>query len=330
MLHGLNIVNSPGRYAVYISYSLPSLSIKTMLYTEPSNSSVNNLTSCSTPMADLSSNNNTRNSSNNNNNNNNTSNTSTSIYHIPQFRYLPSIPWLTLQDHFEHLRSLQQKCLHPSTGKPYILSMRFGKNNSWENLGKGITHVAILEFASQEDLDYYLLRDEVHAEFSRQAMPLVEEVTVVDITDGDLFGPTPKKPIGLDGVYKGACHCRGCEWEVRVPKGEVLRHVLCHCDTCKRLSGGPYSCNYIVGREELRVKRGSPSVYTYQGASGESEAVILIAVLKLMCFVPRQGCPMLFLPELHEPYLSPSKCDARQDHCAYSPTGRRQRSTGWR
>jgi hypothetical protein len=187
-----------------------------------------------------------------------------------------------------------------------MLSMRFGKNNSWENLGKGITHVAILEFASQEDLDYYLLRDEVHAEFSRQALPLVEEVTVVDIQDGVLFGPIAKKPVGLGGVYKGACHCRGCEWEVRVPDGEALKHVLCHCDTCKRLGGGPYSCNYIVGREGLQVTRGSPSVYTYQGASGEIDAMILRSysrVLKLICFIFRQGCPMLLLPKLHNSHI---------------------------
>lgn len=149
-------------------------------------------------------------------------------------------------------------------------SMRFGKNNSWEGKGKGITHVAILEFASQDDLDYYLLQDEVHAEFSRKASPLVEDVTVIDIQDGVLFGPTPQKPIGLGGRYKGACHCRAAEWEVQVQEGEKLNHVLCHCDTCKRLGGGPYSCNYIVPNGSLRITKGSPGVYTYKGASGKS------------------------------------------------------------
>lgn len=197
------------------------------------------------------------------------SSSSTSIWHVPQFQYRASVSWLDLQNHFDHLRSLQHKCLHPATGKPYMRSMRFGKNNSWEGKGKGITHVAILEFASQEDLDYYLLQDTVHAEFSRQAAPLVEDVTVVDIQDGVLFGPTPQKPVGLGGLYKGSCHCQGCEWEVQTPEGEALKHVLCHCDTCKRLGGGPYSCNYIVPHGSLRVTKGSPNVYTYKGASGE-------------------------------------------------------------
>lgn len=44
--------------------------------------------------------------------------------------------------------------------------------------------------------------------------------------------------------------------------------MLCHCDTCKELGGGPYSCNYIVPREDLKVIKGKPSVYTHQGASG--------------------------------------------------------------
>lgn len=194
----------------------------------------------------------------------------TSIWHVPQFKYRADVSWIALQNHFDHLRSLQQKCLHPKTGKPYMRSMRFGKNNSWEGKGKGITHVAILEFASQEDLDYYLLQDPVHAEFSRKAAPLVEDVTVIDIQDGVLFGPTPQKPIGLGGLYKGSCHCQICEWEVQAPEGETLKHVLCHCDTCKRLGGGPYSCNYIIPHGSLRMTKGSPSVYTYKGASGES------------------------------------------------------------
>jgi len=51
-----------------------------------------------------------------------------------------------------------------------MLSMRMGKNNSWEPHSKGMTHAFILEFASQEHLDYYLLEDRVHAEFSREAL----------------------------------------------------------------------------------------------------------------------------------------------------------------
>lgn len=196
------------------------------------------------------------------------------ITHIVLFKYKPSISWEAFEEHFETFKALQKRCLHPVTQRPYMVSMRMGKNRSWEPFSKGMTHAFVLEFASQDDLDYYLTRDPVHLEFSRNAHPLIEDSLVVDIRDGVLFGPAAKRPPGVtfpgEGgrTWKGACHCGGCEWEVRTD-GEDLKHVLCHCDTCKKLGGGPYSCNYIVPRDDLKVTKGKPSVYTYQGASGK-------------------------------------------------------------
>lgn len=196
------------------------------------------------------------------------------ITHIVLFKYKPSISWEAFEHHFETFKALQHRCLHPVTQRPYMLSMRMGKNRSWEPFSKGMTHAFVLEFASQDDLDYYLTRDPVHLEFSRNAHPLIEDSLVVDIRDSVLFGPGAKRPAGVtfpgEGgrTWKGGCHCGGCEWEVRTD-GEDLKHVLCHCDTCKKLGGGPYSCNYIVPREDLKVTKGRPSVYTYQGASGK-------------------------------------------------------------
>lgn len=42
-----------------------------------------------------------------------------------------------------------------------------------------MTHGFVLEFDSQDDLDYYLMVDPVHAEFSRLARPLIEDSLVV-------------------------------------------------------------------------------------------------------------------------------------------------------
>lgn len=203
--------------------------------------------------------------------------TSPPITHIVLFKYRSDISWMDLQAHFTSFQALQSRCLHPDTGRPYMLSMKMGKNNSWEPYSKGMTHGFILEFASQEDLDYYLLRDQVHADFSRKAHPLIEDSLVVDISDGVLFGPAPKKPHGLGGVWKGSCHCGGCEWEVRIE--DEFKHVLCHCDTCKKLGGGPFSCNYIVPREDLQILRGNPSVYLYKGASGRFRVQIIPSLL---------------------------------------------------
>jgi len=195
---------------------------------------------------------------------------STPITHIVLFKYRSSISWTDFQTHFTAFQALQTRCLHPSTGKPYMLSLRMGQNNSWEPFSKGMTHAFILEFACQEDLDYYLLHDGVHAEFSRNAKPLIEDSVVVDIKDGVLFGPRPRRPVGEGGVWKGACHCGDVGWEVRIAQGEQLRHIVCHCDTCKKLGGGPYSCNYIVPREALTILKGKVGEYEYTGASGKA------------------------------------------------------------
>lgn len=258
------------------------------------------------------------------------------ITHIVLFKYRPTISWEAFESHFETFKALQHQCLHPLTNRPYMLSMRMGKNRSWEPFHKGMTHAFVLEFASQDDLDYYLTKDPVHLAFSRAAGPLVEDSVVVDIRDGVLFGPGARRPEGVtfpgeeEGRrYRGACHCQGTEWEVVVRgAGEELKHVLCHCDTCKKLGGGPYSCNYIVPREDLRVTKGTPSVYTYKGASGEFLSRALSPSGRLLTregVVSRQGRALLLLPYLHLAYLPPPGRHAGKGHRPHAAAGGRKR-----
>lgn len=42
-----------------------------------------------------------------------------------------------------------------------------------------MTHGFVLEFASQQDLDYYLTEDPVHLAFSDAAQPLIEDSVVI-------------------------------------------------------------------------------------------------------------------------------------------------------
>ncbi|KAF7591885.1 hypothetical protein BBP40_000930 [Aspergillus hancockii] len=178
------------------------------------------------------------------------------ITHIVLFRYKPSITWSEFEQHFDVFMALKNKCVKQSTGKPYMLSMKAGKNRSWENFSKGMTHGFVLEFANQDDLDYYLTEDPVHLEFSRNAAPLI---------DGVLFGPPAKKPTVTAGTFRGSCHCGDCTWTAEINDPE---HILCHCDTCRKLGGGPFSMNQIIHKDQLRIITGLPSVYTYTGASG--------------------------------------------------------------
>ncbi|KAF1999002.1 hypothetical protein P154DRAFT_438081 [Amniculicola lignicola CBS 123094] len=150
-----------------------------------------------------------------------------------------------------------------------------GKNRSWESHHKGLTHAFILEFASQDDLDYYLTEEKVHGKFSKLAKPLIEDSVVVDIVDGELFGGRAVHPRfknengGKGSVHEGSCHCESVRWVVRLEKAE---HVLCHCLTCQKLGGGPYSCNQIITEEDLLLTEGEGNVgvYKYKGASGKN------------------------------------------------------------
>lgn len=62
-----------------------------------------------------------------------------------------------------------------------MLSLRAGKNQSWEDFSKGMTHGFVLEFRNQEDLDYYLTEDPVHRAFSEDVVKrgLLEDSVVV-------------------------------------------------------------------------------------------------------------------------------------------------------
>jgi hypothetical protein len=114
---------------------------------------------------------------------------------------------------------------------------------SWESFSKDMTHGFVLEFDNQSDLDYYLTEDPVHLSFSAAAKPLIEDSVVVDIHNGVLFGPSPPKPQPKQKLYNGSCHCGAITWTAGL---KDARHILCHCDTCKRLGGGPYSLNAII------------------------------------------------------------------------------------
>lgn len=100
------------------------------------------------------------------------------ITHIVLFKYRPHITWTQFEEHFSAFTALKTRCLRD--GNPYMKSMRMGKNRSWEPCSKGMAHGFVLELASQDDLDYYLTKDEIHAEFSRNAKPLIEDSVVVD------------------------------------------------------------------------------------------------------------------------------------------------------
>ena len=65
------------------------------------------------------------------------------------------------------------------------------------------------------------------------------DLAATDIEDGILLiKPIPKKPSTTCIIRP--CHCSAIEWTAKLDDSE---HILCHCDTCKKLGGGSYPLN---------------------------------------------------------------------------------------
>lgn len=183
--------------------------------------------------------------------------------------------------------ALKHRSLSAKTGLPLIKSLKAGKNRSWEPYSKGMTHGFVLEFENQDDLDYYLTQEPVHREFSKAAGPLIEDSLVIDIRDGVLFGPAATRPTLPAGTYNGSCHCGAITWKATLTTAE---HVLCHCSTCQKLGGGPYSCNQIIPRNDISIVSGEPKVYRYFGASGKSPLLVVPFDFVSLSAVDRGRC----------------------------------------
>ncbi|KAK7186653.1 hypothetical protein DPSP01_001009 [Paraphaeosphaeria sporulosa] len=70
--------------------------------------------------------------------------------------------------------------------------------------------------------------------------------------------------------YKGHCHCGNTEWEAKL-EADQQGHILCHCDTCKSLSGSTFTLNQIIPKAALNITKGESDLgkYTYYGESGK-------------------------------------------------------------
>jgi hypothetical protein len=64
---------------------------------------------------------------------------------------------------------------------------------------------------------------------------------------------------------RGSCLCGGVTFEVTEP---FVRVSLCHCTTCKRISGGPGSATGRVPTSAIRVLTGRDLIRTYQPDEG--------------------------------------------------------------
>jgi hypothetical protein len=67
---------------------------------------------------------------------------------------------------------------------------------------------------------------------------------------------------------RGSCFCGGVQFELTEPL-EHLRY--CHCESCKKLSGGAATVNARVPSSAIRILRGEELLRTFQPAEGSSK-----------------------------------------------------------
>jgi hypothetical protein len=106
------------------------------------------------------------------------------INHIVLFEFKADASAEKVTETCNNFLGLRDKCLHPTSTKPYIKSVVGGKDNSPEGAQGGLTHGFVVEFESAEDRDYYVKKDPVHREFAASVGELVQQVRVLDFESG--------------------------------------------------------------------------------------------------------------------------------------------------
>ena len=66
----------------------------------------------------------------------------------------------------------------------------------------------------------------------------------------------------------GSCLCGGVRFAVATP---FLRVSACHCESCKKISGGGSTASGRARSEDIRILEGEELLTTYQPAEGSSK-----------------------------------------------------------
>ncbi|KAF1978063.1 dabb-domain-containing protein [Bimuria novae-zelandiae CBS 107.79] len=107
------------------------------------------------------------------------------ITHVVFFGFKPTVSEEQIVETFNRLQHLEQQCVHPTSSKPYIKSLKAGGNNSPEGLAKPYTHAFVVEFEDAEDRDYYVDKDPAHNEFKNHVGELLAHLQVVNFEPGN-------------------------------------------------------------------------------------------------------------------------------------------------
>ncbi len=69
----------------------------------------------------------------------------------------------------------------------------------------------------------------------------------------------------MDSKFTGGCLCGGIRYEY---DGEVGESSYCHCDDCKKATGGPFTVGIVSEKSKLKILSGQVKSYTSKADSG--------------------------------------------------------------
>ncbi|PHH60398.1 hypothetical protein CDD81_1711 [Ophiocordyceps australis] len=87
------------------------------------------------------------------------------VKHIVLFEFKPGTDAASKKKLCDAMFALKDKCAHPTTKKPYVVSISGGKDMSVEGMQHGHTHAFVVEFDSIADRDHYAKEDAAHQAF---------------------------------------------------------------------------------------------------------------------------------------------------------------------
>ncbi|TLS26807.1 hypothetical protein PpBr36_04803 [Pyricularia pennisetigena] len=105
------------------------------------------------------------------------------VVHVVLFSFKDSATAGEVDSVCKGMLALKDKCIHPTTNKPYIKSAVGGVDNSPVGLNGGIKYAFVCEFENAEDRDYYNQKDPAHLELVG-SLGIASKVQVIDFTPG--------------------------------------------------------------------------------------------------------------------------------------------------
>ncbi|OAA34858.1 stress responsive A/B barrel domain protein [Metarhizium rileyi] len=112
------------------------------------------------------------------------------VHHVVIFQFKPDASAQSVKQCCDEMLGLKDQCVLASTGKPYIVSSKGGREMSIEGLHNDFTHVFVVEFDSVVERDFYVKEDKAHHGFVGKWITsddaIVSKAMVVDFVPGAL------------------------------------------------------------------------------------------------------------------------------------------------